>query len=111
MVGRIFKYHNRPQDTLINIFSDTNTVWDWDSYKEQWVFGCSIFEIISTGSKYNLPIFPPIADSNRHGSVLDSARDVYAIYALHEAFHITSNIALKVVLKRIFTVPPRGSKC
>lgn len=97
-------------------FSDTNAVWGWDSYREQYVFGYSIYEIVATGTKYNLPIFSLIAGANRHDSVLevialdrairlypqftfseialDSAHDVYAIYDLHDALGITSIIAL-----------------
>jgi len=96
--------------------SDTNAVWGWDSYREQYVFGYSIYEIVATGARYDLPIFPLIAGANRHDSVLevialnkairlypqftfseialDSAHDAYAIYDFHDALGITSIIAL-----------------
>jgi hypothetical protein len=50
-------------------FSDSNAVWGWDSYREQWVYGYSFYELATADTKFDLPIFFIQTQANRHDSV------------------------------------------
>lgn len=50
-------------------FSDTNAVWGWDSYREQWIYGYSFYELVTADTKFDLPIFFIQTQANRHDSV------------------------------------------
>jgi hypothetical protein len=96
-------------------YSEGEARWGWDSYREEWVFGRSLYEIIEVHSPYGLPIFLKMAQAQRHDSILgiatlheakrlyedhsfwefitDSAHDAYPIYQLLEHCPQTLNKA------------------
>lgn len=79
---------------------DKEAEWVWDSYREQWVYGYTYYELVTQDRQ--LPIVVHLASANRHDSVLslytmeeayernfsikyasfDSASDAYGIYEL-----------------------------
>jgi hypothetical protein len=79
---------------------DKEARWVWDSYREQWVYGYTYYELVTQDRQ--LPIVVHLASANRHDSVLslytteeayernlsiqyasfDSASDAYGIYEL-----------------------------
>ena len=50
-------------------FSDYFAAWGWDSYREQYVFGYSFYELVAASSPYDLPLFFLQAQASRHDSV------------------------------------------
>lgn len=90
-------------------FSDFHAAWGWDSYREQYVYGYTFYELIAASSSYDLPIFFIQAQASRHDSILaplcadilrkllpdefniskflaDSAHDNFQTYKLMDAF-------------------------
>ncbi|MBU0531858.1 hypothetical protein KKB18_05935 [bacterium] len=89
----------------------------FDSYRERYVYGHSIYEITAADSPYDLPIFFKLAAAQRHDSVLsvitldeaikfypefsfsnftgDTAHDAYAVYSLLHHFNIDAIIPIK----------------
>ena len=90
--------------------------WGWDSYRETYIYGRTLYEITASDSPYDLPIFLKMAQAQRHDSVLsiatlhearrlyqdysfvefsaDSAHDAYSIYRLLDHWDIRAIIAL-----------------
>lgn len=50
-------------------FSDANAVWGWDSYREQWIYGYSFYELATADTKFDLPIFFKQTQASRHDSI------------------------------------------
>lgn len=85
-------------------FSDPNARWGWDSYRNHWFYGYSLYTYTAAGTANDLPVFFAMAQGNRHDSVLaavsipnlipaltgmtvstligDSAHDAIALYRL-----------------------------
>lgn len=51
-------------------FSDHFASWGWDSYREQYIYGYTFYELTAASSPYDLPIFFIQAQAARHDSVL-----------------------------------------
>lgn len=47
-------------------FSDPGVKLDWDSYREQWFFGNTLYGITATDGPYDLPIYLKIIQASRH---------------------------------------------
>jgi hypothetical protein len=86
-------------------YRDPLARWGWDSYRECWVYGHSLYELTAyrLGHPCQLPVFVSLADCNRHDSVhaladlyfarehcalpihtvtLDAAHDAWGLYHL-----------------------------
>ncbi|GAB6172411.1 hypothetical protein JCM15765_18890 [Paradesulfitobacterium aromaticivorans] len=97
-------------------FSDPDASWGWDSYREEYFWGRSLYEFVASDSPYDLPIYFMLAAAKRHDSILcvsaldkarkfypefsfaelslDSAHDAYLIYCLLDSWDITPIIAV-----------------
>lgn len=73
-------------------YSDLQATWGWDSYREIYVYGRSLYEIIASDSPYDLPIFLKIAQAQRHDSVL-SVVSLHEARKLYEDWHFHTFIA------------------
>ena len=85
-------------------FSDADASWGWDSYREEYFYGRSLYFISAVDSPHDLPLYLNFFYAQRHDSLclvsawmelirlypefsferclLDSAHDAYAIYRL-----------------------------
>lgn len=85
-------------------YSDPDASWGWDSYREEYYYGRSLYAFTATNSPYDLPVYLNLFKAQRHDSVifipaffdlirqfpefnfanclLDSAHDAYGIYKL-----------------------------
>jgi len=63
-------------------FSDPEATWGWDSYRNQWFYGSTLFTVTASDSPYDLPIYMRIVQANRHDSVttIFALRDIHSIY-------------------------------
>ena len=90
--------------TCPRVYSDEEADWGWDSYREEYYFGHSLFVFAAAGTSHNLALYLRMASSRRHDSVIstyalwelrslyadlrfryllgDSAFDAYALYQL-----------------------------
>jgi len=97
-------------------FTDPDADWGWDSYREEFFFGRSLYAFTAADSPHDLPIYLHLNKASRHDSVLlvhsffdflqqypefsvsecvlDSAHDAYAIYELLEHHHVSAVIDL-----------------
>ena len=97
-------------------YSDPDARWGWDSYREQWFFGSTLFNVTASDSPYDLPIYIKMVQANRHDSittvfalqdiqklhpslllknfVADGAMDNYPTYELLKHFKILPFISL-----------------
>lgn len=104
------------------LFSDPDANWGWDSFREKYFFGRTLYLFSAADSPYNLPIYPRLFRASQHDSIsfictyrelrhwysdwnvgeaiLDSAHDALPIYTLLEHDDVSSIIDLN----------PRGSK-
>ena len=109
-------------------FSDPQATWGWDSYRKEFFYGYSIFNLTAAGSPNDLPLYVRLAAGARHDSVMgvvtlaefrelypslnidkflsDSALDVYAIYELCKHWEIEPFIALNSRKKGQYQLPP-----
>lgn len=109
-------------------YSDLGARWGWDSYRERYIYGRSLYELIASDSYSGLPIFLKMAQAQRHDSVLsiatlhearrlyedcsfrefsgDSAHDAYPIYQLLNHWDIGAIIALNSKNEGHFTYDP-----
>jgi len=69
-------------------FSDPDARWGWDSYREQWFYGDTLFNITASDSPYDLPIYLRKAQASRHDSIL-------AVFTLSEARKLFPNLCIK----------------
>ena len=63
-------------------FSDPDAKWGWDSYREQWFFGNTLFNVTASDSPYDLTIYLKMVQASRH----DSITTVYALDDIHRLF-------------------------
>lgn len=72
-------------------YRDPLARWGWDSYRECWVYGHSLYELTAYSFKHTcqLPLLVSLADCNRH----DSVQALVGLYRAQELF----GLSLKVV--------------
>jgi hypothetical protein len=73
-------------------FSDPDSKWGWDSYREQWFFGSTLYCATASDSPYDLPIYLKSVQASRH----DSISTIYAledIQVLYQSFKLDKFIA------------------
>ena len=97
-------------------YPDPDATWGWDSYREVYYYGYSLYELTAADSPYELPVFISLAQACRHDAVLgvvalaqfkelfphlgvakavwDAAHDAYDFYRLHYAWQIQPFIDL-----------------
>lgn len=97
-------------------YPDPDATWGWDSYREAYFYGYSLYELTAADSPCELPVFLSLAQASRHDSVMgvvalaqfrelyphlkvakalwDAAHDVYDFYRLHQAFEVEPFIDL-----------------
>ncbi|WP_408010524.1 DDE transposase [Pseudalkalibacillus sp. A8] len=98
------------------LFSDPDADYGWDSSREKYYYGRSLFMITASDSPYDLPIYPRMYRASKHDSVLfistfhellywypnwkigecilDSALDAYPIYEMLEHYDVSAIIDL-----------------
>lgn len=108
-------------------FSDPDARWGWDSYREQWFFGNTIFNVTSSESPNDLPIYIKMVQASRHDSITtvfalegirklypymkfknfiaDGSMDNYATYKLLKHYGIVPFISLASRTKAKFQYP------
>lgn len=97
-------------------FPDPDADWGWDSYREEFFFGRSLYAFTAADSPHDLPVYLHLNKASRHDSVLwvhsffdflqqypqfsvsecvlDSAHDAYAIYELLDRHQVSAVIDL-----------------
>jgi len=70
------------------LFSDPDANWGWDSYREQWFYGDTLFCTTASDSPYDLPIYLRKAQAQRHDSII-------AIFSLDEVRKLYPDICFK----------------
>ena len=63
-------------------YSDPDANWGWDSYREQWFFGSTLFNVTASDSPYDLPIYIKMVQASRH----DSITTVFALEDIHRLY-------------------------
>ncbi|OAA93827.1 hypothetical protein CLCOS_39780 [Clostridium coskatii] len=63
-------------------YSDPDARWGWDSYREQWFFGNTLFNVTASDSPYDLPIYIKMVQASRH----DSITTVFALESIHNLY-------------------------
>ena len=58
-------------------YSDPDATWGWDSYRELYFFGDSLYAFTAAGTKHDLPIYLRLVQAKLHDSIT-------TIFALHE---------------------------
>ncbi len=63
-------------------FSDPDAKWGWDSYREQWFFGNTLYGITASDSPYDLPIYLKSVQASRHDSIstVFAFEDIKSLY-------------------------------
>jgi hypothetical protein len=51
-------------------FPDFFATWGWDSYREQYIYGYTFYELIAASSPFDLPLFFIQAQASRHDSII-----------------------------------------
>lgn len=114
-------------------FSDPDAKWGWDSYREHWFFGNTLFNVTASDSPYDLPIYIKMVQANRHDSVTtvfaldgihkiypnihfrnfiaDGAMDSYPIYDLLKHYDMIPFISLDARSKAKFNYPDPDILC
>ncbi len=64
-------------------FSDPDATWGWDSYRNQWFYGSTLFTVTAFDSPYDLPIYMRIVQANHH----DSVTTIFALRDIHSLYH------------------------
>lgn len=97
-------------------YSDPDARWGWDSYREQYFYGDTLFNVTASESAFDLPVYMRSVQASRHDSVTtvfalkemkeiypdfnlryflaDGAMDSYAIYKLLKHYSILPFIPL-----------------
>lgn len=97
-------------------YSDPDASWGWDSYREEYYYGRTLYAFTAADSPYDLPVYLNFFKAYRHDSLafvysffdfiqlnpefklaeclLDSAHDAYAIYKLLHHYDIAAFIDL-----------------
>lgn len=106
-------------------FSDPDADYGWDSSREKYYYGRSLFMVAASDSPYDLPIYPRLYRASKHDSVLfvstfhelrhwypnwkfgeailDSALDAYPIYDMLEHYDVSAIIDLNPRRTKQFT--------
>lgn len=63
-------------------YSDPDATWGWDSYREQYFFGDTLYAFTATGTEHDLPIYLRTVQAKRH----DSITTVFALKEVRELF-------------------------
>ncbi|WP_368491205.1 hypothetical protein [Clostridium sp. BJN0013] len=63
-------------------FSDPDAHWGWDSYRQQWFFGNTLFNVTASDGPYDLPIYIKMVQASRH----DSITTVFALQDIHNLY-------------------------
>ena len=69
-------------------YSDPDARWGWDSYREQWFYGDTLFNITASDSPYDLPIYLRKAQASRHDSIL-------AVFAMSEVRKLYPDLCIR----------------
>jgi len=99
-------------------FSDPDADWGWDSYREKYYYGRTLYMFTAADSPYNLPVYPRLFRASQHDSVswicgyrelrywyadwkvgeaiLDSAHDALPIYTMLEHDDVSAIIDLNL---------------
>lgn len=102
--------------TCPRLFSDPDASWGWDSHREEYYYGRTLYAFTAADSPYDLPVHLNFFKAYRHDSMafvysffdfkqlypefklkdcmLDSAHDAYAIYRLLHHFDVAAFIDL-----------------
>jgi hypothetical protein len=97
-------------------FSDPDATWGWDSYREKYYFGRTLYMFTAADSPYDLPVYPRLFKASQHDAVswicgyqefrywypqwklgeaiLDSAHDALPIYTMLEHDDVSAIIDL-----------------
>jgi hypothetical protein len=72
-------------------YRDPLARWGWDSYRDCWVYGHSVYELTAYSLKHTcqLPLLISLADCNRH----DSVQAVVSLYRAQETFGLSLDTA------------------
>jgi len=72
-------------------YRDPWALWGWDSYRNCWVYGYSLYELTAYSPQHTcqLPLVVSIADCNRH----DSVHGLATLYHGRETFHLPIRVA------------------
>lgn len=70
--------------TCQRAYTDTRATWGWDSYRECWVYGHSLYELTAYSLQHTcqLPLVVSLADGCRH----DSVHGLATLYHANETF-------------------------
>ncbi len=63
-------------------YSDPDATWGWDSYRERYFFGSTLYPVTASDSPNDLPIYLRIAQAQRH----DSITTVFALNEVRKMF-------------------------
>jgi hypothetical protein len=74
-------------------FSDLNAVWGWDSYREQWIYGYSFYDLTVANMPFDLPIFFIQTQANRHDSISAAIAFDLARKSLPDNYHLSEFLA------------------
>lgn len=80
-------------------YSDPDAKWGWDSYREQWFYGSTLFNVTASDSPYDLPIYLKSVQASRHDSITTvfALQDIEALYP-NMKFKITLLTALWITM-------------
>ncbi|OAA88835.1 hypothetical protein [Clostridium ljungdahlii] len=114
-------------------YSDPDARWGWDSYRAQWFFGNTLFNVTASDSPYDLPIYIKMVQASRHDSITtvfalesilnlyphlhfknfiaDGAMDNYPTYRLLKHYDILPFISLDSRTKAKFDYPHPDILC
>ena len=75
----------------LRAYHDAHALWGWDSYRECWVYGHSLFELTAYSLQHRcqLPLVVSLADCNRH----DSVHCLATLYRAWETFGLCPQTA------------------
>ena len=77
--------------TCPRLYSDPDARWGWDSYRERFFYGDTLFNVAASDSPYDLPILIGLVQANRHDSIT-------TIYALTDIFRLFPDLRFKSFL-------------
>lgn len=93
-------------------YPDPDASWGWDSYRGQYVYGYTAYELTAVGSVYDLPTYLLFAACQRHDSVagllaLDKYYQLYPEFRVHAFLGDSAHDALPyyLYLQRHHTQP------
>lgn len=114
-------------------YSDPDATWGWDSYRERWYYGDTLFNVTASDSPNDLPIYLRIVQASRHDSITtvfalrdihnmytqisfknflaDGAMDNYPTYELLKSYDMLPFIALDSRTKAKFNYPHKDILC